>query len=111
MTNVQSGLSAFSMPAVALGNRVWAKANSIAGRRLPMNPLIASPPQIERSHLRMRIQANGARTVPANAMRNNPSCTPDNTGGEPGPPPQPKRPTFIRMKELPHVAANSNSSR
>ena len=92
------------MPAVALGNRVWAWAKRMAGSRLPMNPLTASAVQVPRSHRRARRKATGASTKPATAMRSKPSCRPSRTAGEPGPPPHPNNPIFIRMKELPQIA-------
>lgn len=76
-----------------------------------MNPLTANAVQTDRFHDFARRKAKGDKANPARAIRNNPNWRPDRTGGEPGPPPQPNRPTFIKMNELPHVAASNTSRR
>ena len=100
------GLSALSIPAIALGSAVWAVAKRIAGMKLPTVPI-----KLTHSHcsffrdLQCRREM-GSKVNPAMAIRSAASST----GGKSGLPSVANSPHFIRIKLLPQTKPRSSKT-
>lgn len=104
MSNVQIGLSAFNIPAMALGRAVCADAKRMAGMKLPTDPMRLTQSHCSRFSFRQCLSVTGNNVKPAIAMRSAASSV----GGNKEEPSDAKRPHFIRIKLLPQTKPSSN---
>ena len=104
MSNVQIGLSAFNIPAIALGRAVCAEAKRIAGMKLPTDPMRLTQSHCSRFSFRQCLSATGIKVNPAIAIRSAASSV----GGNKEDPSDANRPHFMSMKLLPQTKPSSN---
>lgn len=104
MSSVQMGLSAFNIPAIALGKAVCAEANRMAGMKLPTLPMTLTQSHCSRFRALQWRNDIGSRVNPAMPILNAASSI----GGNKREPSDAKRPHFMRIKLLPQTKPRSN---